>query len=373
LSLATRCSHCGTVFRVVQDQLKVSEGWVRCGRCAEVFNALEGLFDLEREGPVSAPVPLRPAPAPTPMPSADDFPPHPMGGMPSSYDDAAAAIPPAPPPRDVASPATHAEAEANADDFDMADTQFEAREDYGLGLPIPYADSADDRFGDSNRASPSSGFDSRADSGLPLSDGSAMATPSVTGASDFTRASDAPPEGEASARVGKPGFLRRAERSAHWDRPRIRRALALAAGLLSLTLVGQWIASERDVIAARWPETAVSLQTICDVLGCSIEPVRRVESVVVDSSGLTRLEGSSYYRLQVSLRNHDALTVMTPALDFTLTDTHGDALARRVLSPQDLGSLAQQPMPPGSELQLSAVLDLGERRIAGYAVELFYP
>ena len=49
MSLATRCVSCGTVFRVVQDQLKVSEGWVRCGRCGDVFNALEGLFDLDRE------------------------------------------------------------------------------------------------------------------------------------------------------------------------------------------------------------------------------------------------------------------------------------------------------------------------------------
>jgi len=45
--LATRCSACGTVFRVVPDQLRVSEGWVRCGRCSQVFNALEGLVDLE--------------------------------------------------------------------------------------------------------------------------------------------------------------------------------------------------------------------------------------------------------------------------------------------------------------------------------------
>src|SRR5271169_5714860 len=51
MSLATRCSSCGTVFRVVQDQLKVSEGWVRCGRCDAVFNALEGLFDLGRDAP----------------------------------------------------------------------------------------------------------------------------------------------------------------------------------------------------------------------------------------------------------------------------------------------------------------------------------
>ena len=44
MSLVTRCPACGTVFRVVQDQLKVSEGWVRCGRCSEVFNAVDGLF-----------------------------------------------------------------------------------------------------------------------------------------------------------------------------------------------------------------------------------------------------------------------------------------------------------------------------------------
>ena len=56
MSLATRCTSCGTIFKVVQDQLKVSEGWVRCGRCHEVFNALEGLFDLERDPQQLAPV-----------------------------------------------------------------------------------------------------------------------------------------------------------------------------------------------------------------------------------------------------------------------------------------------------------------------------
>lgn len=49
MSLAARCPACGTVFRVVQDQLRVSEGWVRCGRCAEVFNAIESLVDLEAD------------------------------------------------------------------------------------------------------------------------------------------------------------------------------------------------------------------------------------------------------------------------------------------------------------------------------------
>ncbi len=76
MSLATRCPHCNTIFKVVQDQLKVSEGWVRCGRCHDVFNALEGLFDMEREPPpqrVVQPPPEPPAP-PVQAPEADTLP-----------------------------------------------------------------------------------------------------------------------------------------------------------------------------------------------------------------------------------------------------------------------------------------------------------
>ena len=47
MSLATRCPACGTVFRVVPDQLKVSEGWVRCGRCNSMFSAAGLLFDID--------------------------------------------------------------------------------------------------------------------------------------------------------------------------------------------------------------------------------------------------------------------------------------------------------------------------------------
>src|ERR1700761_5202947 len=54
MSLATRCPACGTIFRVVQDQLKVSEGWVRCGQCHEVFHGIEALFDLDSDPAIAA-------------------------------------------------------------------------------------------------------------------------------------------------------------------------------------------------------------------------------------------------------------------------------------------------------------------------------
>lgn len=108
MSLATRCIHCGTIFKIVEDQLKVSEGWVRCGRCHEVFNALPTLFDMDSEAPpprrtpapptpepaaVSAPraAPAAPPPQPAPAPSfgrltEDELPPEPPRPVPATTD-----------------------------------------------------------------------------------------------------------------------------------------------------------------------------------------------------------------------------------------------------------------------------------------------
>jgi predicted Zn finger-like uncharacterized protein len=39
MSQITRCPSCTTLFKVVADQLRISEGWVRCGHCQHVFDA----------------------------------------------------------------------------------------------------------------------------------------------------------------------------------------------------------------------------------------------------------------------------------------------------------------------------------------------
>jgi predicted Zn finger-like uncharacterized protein len=51
MSLITRCPACGTMFNVVADQLKVSQGWVRCGQCAEVFDATLHLRQAGQQEP----------------------------------------------------------------------------------------------------------------------------------------------------------------------------------------------------------------------------------------------------------------------------------------------------------------------------------
>jgi predicted Zn finger-like uncharacterized protein len=105
MSLATRCPACGTVFRVVRDQLKVSEGWVRCGRCSEVFNASQRLFELEAaapmaeaaaDGAIDAAVRLPPAAQPQPQPQPLE-PPQPPQETPAPALGAAATAPTAAP------------------------------------------------------------------------------------------------------------------------------------------------------------------------------------------------------------------------------------------------------------------------------------
>jgi predicted Zn finger-like uncharacterized protein len=61
MSLITRCPACETLFRVVPDQLRVSGGWVRCGRCGTVFDAslhlLQAVPEFLSEPPDSEPRP----------------------------------------------------------------------------------------------------------------------------------------------------------------------------------------------------------------------------------------------------------------------------------------------------------------------------
>jgi predicted Zn finger-like uncharacterized protein len=325
MSLATRCSACGTVFRVVSDQLRVSEGWVRCGRCSQVFNALESLVDLE-----------------TGLPRRDS-------GFESSGDAPLDVARPGAPPL-PAPPATSATASAAAPTADPAAVQL-AREFASTSAPETRPPQAADLL------SPPSAFGPPpfGEGGM----GSTQATP-----------------GEASAVA--PSFVRQAERAERWRRPGVRLALASLALLAATLLAAQVAHTWRDRLAARVPALAPALAQACGWLGCELGPARALEALSVESSGLVRVERSNLYRLQVSLRNSADHPVALPALDLSLTDARGELVARRVLQAAELGA-GGATIAPGRELALQGTLqaaatsDGTTRVITGYTVELFYP
>lgn len=320
MSLATRCVACGTVFRVVQDQLKVSEGWVRCGRCGDVFNALQGLFDLDRE--------TAPAWTPSQRGALDLLPAH---------DDERSTASAAP----VESPGLP---ERDGDDADVAqDTAADTRADSHLETRLLEREDLDD---------------------------DAVGRGEL---SDLDHPSGEDRVGIEPVPAATPAFLRRAASTARWQQPGVRIPLAIAAVLLGLLLAAQTALWDRDALATRWPQTAPLLTAACESLGCRIEPLRHLDGLAVESSGLTQLENASQYRLQIALRNRDVWPLMTPALDVTLTDNRGEVVARKVLRPSDFGSAAPATVAAGAELTLQAVFDAGDRRISGYNIEIFYP
>ncbi len=401
-NLATRCPTCSTVFRVVPDQLRISDGWVRCGRCAEVFNAAQALLDASTGAPRHLPVGVAAATpdvyAALATDDSDD------SGADSPFettqvlfgDDAEADGPYVP-------EASEAERLAPTD----------ARPDFGaieradpvesIGTDAPDAPDSPDApvrpvepvepvgpllATDPDGGSASGDFHQGAGplgpwEPLALPDPLAPLQPTETGEPiDSDESNDptepaSPPEPPDPAPTfadfrATPSFVRRADRAEQWRRPGVRLALVAVALLAVLALAAQVAFVYRDLVAARFAVTRPALQQMCAVFGCSIGPARMIDELTVEASGLLRVAQTDGYRLSLTLRNRSGIALALPAVDLSLTDSQGKLLARRVLRPAELGA-NQTELGAGRELQLRATLQTATDPVAGYTIELFYP
>lgn len=403
MSLATRCTSCGTIFKVVQDQLKVSEGWVRCGRCNEVFNALDGLFDLERDPP-----PQRPASAPPRAPAPADQAPQPPRPPISTPDRANAPTEPMPldgpgAPRQASAPLKNPQAPSNLGEV-PATNEDDALDSRWLLRSSSDGRSASERR--SKRAKKSDFADARfpKDVELDLDDDSDFMEPEPAApqnlkprpmpeikgksgksgkSSGKKKPGSSKSKGDGSA--GTPSFVRRADRQAQWRHPVVRATLAgVALALLGMLGVQAGVAF-RDEISAQYPQARPWVAELCNYAGCEIAPWRHIEDLAVDSVTLTRSgraaspedrtpddASDAAYKLSVVLHNRAAVAIATPHVELSLTDSSGSLVSRRVLSPTEFGFVPKE-LPPGSNTNLQTRLSSTGGRIAGYTVELFYP
>lgn len=51
MSWITRCPACGTTYKVVSDQLKIAQGWLRCGQCQQAFDSSGLVLDWPDASP----------------------------------------------------------------------------------------------------------------------------------------------------------------------------------------------------------------------------------------------------------------------------------------------------------------------------------
>ena len=340
MSLTTRCPICATTFKVVPDQLRISDGWVRCGRCGEVFDAPVTLGEAANSD--SAPVveidddePKPESPDPSPVPTESL--PHASGGtvidaqwwqsQPSLDMPTAVVLPDAPDAPDAASATGVVDKPPVTKVTGGADTD-------GASTMKPMA------------------LRATADENVPVSD----STPPPAFLPGFL-----------STKVKKP-----------LPRPKVgSRLMVLLAVVAMVVLLLQVTFQQRDFLAARQPRFKLVLMSLCRFAGCEVSAPRQIASIRIDGASFSREPAGDGYRLYFNLRNIAAMTLKMPAIELTLLDTQERPVLRRVLRPADFGAPSEFLPKAEQSAALRLVLTGPEAAslppLAGYHVDPFYP
>lgn len=319
MGLITRCPACQTSFRVVPDQLRMSEGWARCGQCSEIFDAASSLQDDSQSVSSGVQVDVDFSPDASDQPIANQV------------------ANPEQPVRPVTAPPSIATQEAMALKTALQEI-------------VAARSSAVDE-GESNNLS---GLSVASQAGeargaIGSSQREAVKEPSVS-------------------------FLREMPRSSIWRTVWMRASLALVGvGLIGLFMV-QVMIHERDRLATLFPQAKPVLEAACSYLNCRVSTLQQIDSVVVESSTFSKIRNDTY-RLSLAIKNTAPYELAMPALELTLTDAQDQALIRRVLFGPELNvsnKLVANSDWMGS-IDLSVRSGSGADRIAGYRVLAFYP
>jgi hypothetical protein len=169
-----------------------------------------------------------------------------------------------------------------------------------------------------------------------------------------------------------PRFLREARRGARWRRPWVRATLVLALVLLVVAAAGQVAWPQRDLLAARWPATLPAWNWLCAQAGCKVAAPMSIASLALDGSTLTRTDTDHVLLFSADLHNRGDHAVAVPSFDVTFMDINGAIVARKVLTPAQIG-VHQASLPADGELHVHARLQVGTLAANGFQADLFYP
>jgi len=436
MALATTCPQCGTSFRVVPDQLKLRRGFVRCGRCHDVFAGIDHLryvddAQLRKTSGVDAQP--RTAAATEAEPGFDVD----AEAVRDSHDALVAGY------RDVRRDRATNEAEwidvgpGTLETFaDGAVTDETVTDETVTGEALAGEALADEALADEALADEARGNEAPVDAivedDVPAdahlaNEVAADASAQDDALVDASREDEAPadarrtaelpaetppfdealPDGadageilpEAAHEDAPPPYVERYTGSTHEDdgtdaesaidyfstrRARgfaDRRGLATAALAIALAiaLALQWVVAERSTIAARVPGVEPLLGAALAPFGLHIEAPSELDALTIESFELQASAAPDVLELRALLRNRADHPVRWPSMQLTLTDPESRVLVRRALHPDDYlaeaGAARAAGVPAHTEWPLRLALEATDLQAAGYdyRVQLFYP
>ena len=363
MQLATRCPYCQTTFRVVQDQLKICNGIVRCGACRQVFNGIEQLqsadvvLQAERaraENEATWPASAEANPNPMTIVAQEDT-------FTEAHDDLKLILAPAEDaPEDTATSLIETPDPISIEKNEPA-------------LPAPEEDANPDlmlRVED----------DRREPQLAPDGDHDTLGTPAMA----VAPAAMEPEEDDPAYTVeiglrqpqAEPEFMRRARQQERYGRiSRIVMALLVLGMLPALFL--QLVDVFHQQIGAALPKSKPLLAQVCGVIECQTALPAHIDSVSVDASELqASTGGDKIFTLNLLMRNRSAMAQAWPLVELTLNDAAEKPIARRVLSAADYltsGQDLSMGIAAKSEHSLQIALEVDDLKPVGYRVYIFYP
>lgn len=299
------------MFKVVPDQLRVSDGWVRCGQCNEVFDANLNL-QSDTGHPISAP-----AHGAEHQPDAPSI-------------KSATELLTVPDPQEY-----------------LVDDPFLAVNPHALHLE---PEVVPDRLGE------------------PQLDAADSANPEGS-QPNFTEVR-ASPDGE-----GEPSFLQSKAVSSIWSRRSVRSLLMFLCLALCVILVLQFVLQERDRIVAIAPATQPVMDALCRVTGCTVAPFRSIESVVIDSSSFTKVRLDVYrLSLTLKNTAHVSVATPALELTLTDMQDQAVIRRVFMATDFGAKSPMMEPgVELSVSLPISMKLTGSNERISGYRLLMFYP
>ncbi len=426
MALITRCPHCTTTFRVTPPHLQAHGGDVRCGRCAQVFNAFSTLSTIQEPGggdPVTR--------------KTEGAPENARNEKPAWESPALAASGQAEPPPAPSHEITQTEALADTVTPEAGIAETAVLEDVIQETPAPEKPAPEAIIPEapiSETVMPQAGGASTATAdllphglhGQPLGQPISEPSPaerfteepatvverlpggSATDAASASEKIHAPGSSEPETRANDAHAAKAHAQQVHakeptqeagppetrevhehevqaenyaFDaaQPRQTSVVWTFANLLLLILLtGQTVYFYRTELAALVPAAKPYLEQYCQLLQCTISPLRHPQLLNIESSDMHADDPQrpGVITLSATVRNHASYPQAFPLFELTFIDNQNKPLASRIFKPDAyLGENASPTgnISAGTEFDVRLHLDTGDLNADGYRLSLLYP
>ena len=314
----TVCPKCGLMLVVTAADLRAAQGHVRCGRCRNVFNALESLAE-------------------TPPPDG-------AAG-------AARTAPAAPPPEPTASPETVQGSPAG--DFEWIEPQPEPQWPPEPSLDAPPQPPA---LEVQTRPQPQP----EEESALPPP----PAPPTEPLTADGPHADAAPIE---------PSLVDEPPHEFQLDTPQRHTGAWFAGALVLLLLLGGQALNHYRGVLATMPSVGAKILAVYGALGIPVVPLWNVRAYQARQLGAT-VSGNNPHQITVraSVANHGPWPLPLPLLRVTLQDRYGRTIAAREVRPHDYlarGSGDAAMMAPGERIDATVAFVNPGTQAVGFEID----